>query len=171
VVDIPLDAADQVRKCAEGMHPTRWLTMETHVPFTRSLLRHKECDLEWAGTPRLRETSQSPFFSVKHSLRVVVTLSYADGNENGPCTSYLAFTLPLSFVRLRGMSRACSPHPHSRVSSADAPALPTTISPSQPYNVPELPAYSQLFYSNGDVRHDDSIPLPLYTPSPDPLPT
>jgi len=33
-----------------------------------------------------------------------------------------------------------------------------------PYNVPELPAYSQLFHPNGDVRRDDGVPLPLYTP-------
>jgi hypothetical protein len=148
--------------------------METHVPFTRSLSRHKECALEWAGTPRLRETSESPFFSVKHSLRVVVTLSYDDRDDDSgkpPPTSYLAFTLPLSFVRLRSTARACSPRPHSPVSSSDAPALPTTMPPSQPYYVPELPAYSQLFYSNGDMRHDDSTPLPLYTPSPEPLQT
>jgi hypothetical protein len=153
------------------MHPARWFTMETQVPFTRSLLRHKGA-LDWMGTPRVRETSQGPFFSVKHSLRVVVTLSYDDGENNGKPspTSFLAFTLPLNFVRLRGMSRACSPQPPSPVPSSDAPALPTTMPSPQPYCVPELPAYSQLFYSNGDVRHDDSIPLPLYTPSPDAIP-
>jgi hypothetical protein len=145
--------------------------MDADIPFTRSLLRHKEGNLEWAGTPRLRETAQGPFFSVKHSMRVLVTLSYDEGDGKPASSSFLTFALPLRFVRLRGAARACSPHPCSRVSSSDGPALPTTMPPSQPYCAPELPAYSQLFYSNGDVRHDDSIPLPLYTPSPEPLTT
>lgn len=34
---------------------------------------------------------------------------------------------------------------------------------SSPY-VPNLPAYSQLFDSNGDRKIDYSVPLPLYTP-------
>jgi hypothetical protein len=162
------------------MHPSRWLTMETKVPFTRSLLRPKEGALDWTGSPRLRETSQGPFFSVSHTLRVVVTLTYdGDDNDNDndsgkpPPTSFLAFVLPLNFVRLRSAARAASPHPQSRVSSCDTPAaLPTTTPPSQQaYSVPELPAYSQLFYPNGDIRHDDSIPLPRYTPSPEPLST
>lgn len=175
-VVIPLDTADYGSKLAQGMHPTRWLTMETKVPFTRSLLRAKEGALDWTGSPRLRETSQGPFFSVSHSLRVVVTLTYDDGDNNNddgkpPPTSFLAFVLPLNFVRLRPAARASSPVPVSQVSSSDAPVvLPTTIpSSQQAYSVPELPAYSQLFYPNGDMRHDDSIPLPRYTPSPDPL--
>jgi len=83
--------------------------------------------------------------------------------------AFLAFVLPLNFVRLRAAARTSSPHPQSRVfSPSDTPAaLPTTLPPSQTYSVPELPAYSQLFYPNGDVRHDDSIPLPRYTPSAD----
>jgi hypothetical protein len=145
--------------------------MEAKVPFARSLLRPKEGALDWTGSPRLRETSQGPFFSVSHSLRVIVTLTYNDGDDDDgkpPPTSFLAFVLPLNFVRLRPAARASSPHP---VSSSDTPAaaLPTTIPPSQTYSVPELPAYSQLFYPNGDVRHDDSIPLPRYTPPPDSL--
>jgi hypothetical protein len=172
-VDIPLDTADYNSKCARGMHPTRWLTMETKVPFARSLLQPKRGVLDWTGSPRLRETSQGPFFSVSHTLRVIVTLTYNDGddnnndNDNGkpPPTSFLAFVLPLNFVRLRPASRTSSPHPESRVSSPDTSAtLPTTMPSSQTYSVPELPAYSQLFYPNGDVRYDDSIPLPRYTP-------
>ena len=181
-IDIPLDTTtDYGSKCARGMHPARWLTMETKVPFARSLLQPKEGALDWTGSPRLRETSQSPFFSVSHSLRIVVTLTYDNDSGKPTPTSYLAFALPLNFVRLRPAARTSSPHPHpqSRVFSSDvapaAVALPTTTTippPSQNYySVPELPAYSQLFYPNGDVRHDDSIPLPLYTPSPESLST
>lgn len=185
-VDIPFDSGDHARKCAEGVHPKRWLTIETHVPVARSLLsRHKENGpSEWAGgTPLLRASSLGPFFGVRHSLRVILALSYdgdADGRDDGkpdPPTSFLAFTLPLNFVRHRCTARTRSPTPLSSPerspSSGDAPALPTPTSmqPSQSYDMTELPAYSQLFYPNGDARHDDSIPLPLYTPSPDSLPT
>jgi len=153
--------------------------MEAKVPFARSLLRSKEGALDWTGSPRLRETSKGPFFSVSHSLRVIVTLTYDDGdddnndNEKPLPTSFLAFVLPLKFVRLRPAARTPSPHPQSPVSPSDTPAvvIPTTTPPSQTYSVPELPAYSQLFYPNGDVRHDDSIPLPRYTPPCDSLST
>jgi hypothetical protein len=181
-VDIPFDSGDHARKCAEGMNPKRWFTIETQVPVTRSLTRtrNKENDAsEWAGTPLLRATSQSPFFGVKHSLRVILALSYGDaGDGDGkpdPPTSFLAFTLPLSFVRHRCTARTRSPSPLSSLESSplsgDGHALPMTTTPSQSYDMAELPAYSQLFYSNGDVRQDDSVPLPLYTPSPDSLPT
>ena len=177
-VDIPFDSADHARKCAEGLHPKRWFTIESQVPFTRSPSlstyrhHHKKVDpfkLEWLGTPRLRATSRGPFFGVRHSLRATVALSYgapADGEPESP-KSFLAFTLPLDFARFRCAGRSRSPTPLSTPElspSSGAQALPTTMLPSQPYNAAELPAYSQLFYANGDSRHDDSIPLPLYTP-------
>jgi hypothetical protein len=127
--------------------------------------------MQWAGTPRLRATSQGPFFVVRHTLRVTVALSYGepeDGTPNPPPTSTLVFALPLSFARFRCAARSRSPTPSSspeRSPSSGAPALPATIPLSQSCDVAELPAYSQLFYPNGDLRHDDSIPLPLYTPS------
>ena len=177
-VDIPLDASDHAHKCAEGLQPKRWFTIESQVPFTRSrspslsAYRHhlKKVDpfeLEWLGTPRLRATSQGPFFGVRHSLRAIVALSYgasADGEPDPPKSS-LAFTLPLSFVRFRNTARThfsmplSSPEPSS--SSGASALFLTTIQPSRPC---ELPAYSQLFCPDGDSRHDDSIPLPLYTP-------
>jgi hypothetical protein len=177
-IDVPLDSADHAHKCARGLHPTRWFIVEARIPFTHTLSpRDKEDIAEWMGTPHLRVTSQSPFFGVKHSIRAIVDLSY-DGADDGkpPATSSLAFALPLSFVRFRCGARGTrSPSPSSsseRSSSPDAPALvPATAQPLQPYNVPELPAYSQLFYPNGDVRHDDSIPLPVYTASSGGLPT
>jgi hypothetical protein len=111
--------------------------------------------MQWAGTPRLRTTSKAPFFVVKHTLRVTVALSYGepeDGIRNSP-TSTLFFTLPLTFARFRPAPRSLFP----------APLSPPEQSPSS--GAPVLPAYSQLYYPNGDLRHDDSIPLPLYTPS------
>ncbi|KAI9458276.1 hypothetical protein F5148DRAFT_1287458 [Russula earlei] len=163
-VDIQLNSADNTRKCAKGLHPTKWFTMESQVPFMRSLSPRKDDALLWTGTPRLRESSQSPFFSVAHVLRVIITLSYEGTDDGKSClTSFLAFSLPLNFVRTRS-SHPRSPSPERSDASAFLPS--TRLPPSQPYHVPDLPAYSQLFYPNGDLRHDDSIPLPLYTPSP-----
>ena len=159
--NIPFDSADRARSCAKGIHPRRWFRIATQVPITRSPLRHRKgCDAsEWTGTPRLRATSQGPFFCVRHSLRAIVGLSYGrpeDGEAN-LLKSFLAFTLPLSFVRLQSTAR-------THFSSGAPALLPTTMQLSLPYDMSELPAYSQLFYPNGDSRHDDSIPLPLYAP-------
>ena len=122
------------------------------------------------GTPRLRVTSQGPFFGVRHALRAVVSLSYGgtEDDETSPPKSFFAFTIPLSFVRFRSTARTHFSMPQSSPessSSSGASALfLTTMQPTRPCDMSELPAYSQLFYPNGDSRHDDSIPLPLYTP-------
>ncbi|KAI0256875.1 hypothetical protein BJV78DRAFT_1278496 [Lactifluus subvellereus] len=180
-VGISLEKGDHARKCAEGMHPTRWFTMEIDVPLARKLPRRQDETLEWTGAPRLRASSQGPLFSVRHSMRATVTLVYdgADAGETVPvATSTLSFTLPLNLVRLRGAPHNCVGAAYSQPPSApgcplspDASALPAVaMPPTHPYHIPELPAYSQLFYPNGDVKHDDSIPLPLYTLSPSPSP-
>jgi hypothetical protein len=170
-VDIPLDKGDHARKCAEGLHSAQWLTMEINVPFAQTLPMRKDESLEWTGTPRLRTTAQGPLFGVKHSIRATVTLVYdgadAGGDTEPAATSDLVFTLPLNFVRLR----RAPPHTllaHSQQPSPDhfSSSLPVAMPPTHPYQIPELPAYSQLFYSNGDAKYDDSIPLPLYAPSP-----
>jgi hypothetical protein len=174
-VDIPLDKGDHARKCAEGLHTAQWFTVEMSVPFVQTLSMSKDESLEWTGTPRLRTTSQGPLFGVKHSIRASVTLTYdgADDTERASST-FITFTLPVNFVRLRGASRPCTPpapHPQSpsldQLSSSDPSSVaPAAVPPMPPYHTPELPAYSQLFYPNGAAKHDDSIPLPLYTPSP-----
>jgi hypothetical protein len=159
--NIPLDSADHARSCAKGIHPRRWFTIATQVPITRSPSRHRKGSdtSEWAGPPRLRATSQGPFFCVRHSLRAIVVLSYGrpEDDEASLPKSFLAFTLPLSFVHLQSTAR-------TRFSSGAPALLPTTTRLSLPHDMSELPAYSQLFYPNGDSRDDDSVPLPLYTP-------
>lgn len=120
------------------------------------------------GIPRLRTTSQGPFYSVKHSMRFSVKFSYDGPDGNTLTTSAISYSLPLNFVRLRSAARTNthslpSQFPLEHLPLADTPVLPVIVPPINP---PELPAYSQLFHPNGDVKRDDRIPLPLYTPCP-----
>lgn len=169
-VDLHLSKTENALKCAEGMHPTKWLKMTVRVPFTQTFSEGKD-RAPGMGIPRLRTTAQGPFFSVKHSMRFSVKFSYDGADGNFPATSTISYSLPLNFVRLRSAARTNthslpSQLPLEHLSLADSTALPVTVPPIKPYNVPELPAYSQLFHSNGDVKRDDCVPLPLYTPCP-----
>ncbi|KAI9446266.1 hypothetical protein H4582DRAFT_2052342 [Lactarius indigo] len=87
------------------------------------------------GIPHLRATSQGPLFNVKHSMRVNLTLSY-DGGDGKPSAN------------LTRRARIPTPHLLSSLLSvyplSDSPALSATVPSINPYNVPELPAYSQL---------------------------
>ncbi len=171
-----LDKTDNALKSAEGMHPTQWFRMTVNVPFAHTFSERKDGTSERMETPHLRATSQGPLFNVKHLMRVNLTLSYDGADGKSPATSNLSVSLPLDFVRLRSAARTNthslpSQLPLEHLSLSDSPALPVTVPPTNPYNVPELPAYSQLFHPNGDVKRDDCIPLPLYTPSPTPCHT
>ena len=146
--------------------------MTVHVPFAHMFSEYKD-RVPGMGVPRLRATSQGPFFSVKHLMRFNVTFSYDGADGKSPATSSLAYSLPLDFVRLRSAARTNthslpSQLPLERLSLSDSPAAPVIVPPTNSYNVPELPAYSQLFHPNGDVKRDDCVPLPLYTPCPTP---
>ncbi|KAI0273419.1 hypothetical protein BC834DRAFT_207232 [Gloeopeniophorella convolvens] len=166
-LDLPLRGTGHVFARTDGTAPTRWFAMETHVPFAHALPERKDESLAWTGAPRLRASGQSPFFGVRHALRVAVQCTYDDDSAAAPASDCLSFSLPLEFVRLRGAARSPPPRTHSLPGyppTLVAPA-PVTMPPTHPYNVPELPAYSQLFYANGDERYDDPTPLPLYTPA------
>lgn len=161
-VDLLLDKADDGLKFADRMHPTQWLKMTAHIPFAHTFSDCK--DGISMGIPHLRATSQGPLSNVKHSMRLSVTLSYDGADRNSPATSSISISLPLDFVRLRSPARTNthslpSQLPLEHLSLSDSPALPVTVPPA----MPELPAYSQLFHPNGDVRRDDGVPLPLYT--------
>jgi hypothetical protein len=172
-VDVPLDRGEHVSKCAEGLRPEEWLTVEVTVPYAQTLPKCKDENFEWTGIPHLRATSQGPLFGVRHSIRAVATFVYDAGDSEPAATSTLSFTLPLNFVRLRGAPprtdslNSQSPSP-DRLSSPDSSSsvVPVSMPTTHPYHTPELPPYSQLFYPNGDAKYDDSIPLPLYTASP-----
>ncbi|KAH9066458.1 hypothetical protein EDB87DRAFT_1554034 [Lactarius vividus] len=166
-----LEKTGKALKSIEGMHPTQWFKMTVNVPFVHTFSECKDGISAQAGIPRLRATSQSPLFNVKHSMRVNLTLSYDGGDGKPSATSIISVSLPLNFVRLRSAARTNthslpSQLPLERLSLSDCPAFPVTVSPTNSYNVPELPAYSQLFHPNGDVRRNDCAPLPLYTPCP-----
>ncbi|KAH9005336.1 hypothetical protein EDB86DRAFT_2796322, partial [Lactarius hatsudake] len=160
-----LKKTSKALESAEGMHPTQWFKMTVNVPFM-----HTAGSQAHAGIPHLRATSQGPLFNVKHSMRVNLTFSYDGGDGKPSATSIISVSLPLDFVRLRSAARTDthslpSQLPLERLSLSDCPAPPVTAPPANPYNVPELPAYSQLFHPNGDVRRDGFVPLPLYTPT------
>lgn len=147
--------------------------MTVHVPFAHMFSERKDWTSERMGMPRLRATSQGPLFSVKHSMRFGVTFSYDGADGKTSDSASLHYSLPLDFVHLRSATRADTdslPSQHSleHLSLSDSSVLPANAPPTKPYNMPELPAYSQLFHSNGDVRRDDGVPLPLYTPRPTP---
>jgi hypothetical protein len=169
-VDLHLGKAENALKCAEGLHPTKWFKMTVRVPFAQMFSECKD-KVPGMGIPRLRATSQGPLFNVKHLMRFNVTFSY-DGADGKPtATSSLSYSHPLDFVRLRSAARTnihslASQLPLEHLSSSDSPAIPVTVPPTNPYNVLELPAYSQLFHPNGDIKRDDCAPLPLYTPCP-----
>lgn len=166
-----LKKTGEALKSVEGMHPTQWFKMTVNVPFVHTFSECKDGISAQAEIPRLRATSQSLLFNVKHSMRVNLTLSYDGGDGKPSATSIISVSLPLDFVRLRSAARTNTHSLHSqlpleRLSLSDCPARLVTIPPANPYNVPELPAYSQLFHPNGDVRRGDFVPLPLYTPCP-----
>lgn len=148
-------------------NPT-WYTMETRVPFAQA---RPPKENEWAGAPRIRASGQSPLFSVRHELHVALTCTY-DLPESEKATERLHFSFPLSFVHMTPTPPLPSPSPQlpslthsasSSVSSSTASLVSDMLPPSAPY-AQCLPAYSQLFDSNGDRKIDYSIPLPLYTP-------
>ncbi|KAH9079591.1 hypothetical protein EDB83DRAFT_2514090 [Lactarius deliciosus] len=166
-----LKKTDKALKSASGMHPTQWFKMTVNIPFMHTFSECKGGISAQAGMPHLRPTSQSPLFNVKHLMRVNLTFSYDGGDGKPSATSIISVSLPLDFVRLRSAARTNthslpSQLPLERLSLSDCPARPVTVPPASPYNVPELPAYSQLFHPNGDVRRDGFVPLPLYTPCP-----
>ncbi|KAA1469335.1 hypothetical protein DENSPDRAFT_598193 [Dentipellis sp. KUC8613] len=146
-----------------AVDPTSWYTMTTSVPFVSAGTPRAEDETEkaegrsWAGAHNIRPTSQSPFFGVKHTLRVAVSCAYEPSAGAEPILEKLIFSLPLDFVRTRP-----APVPVGQQHQRSESGASTT---SSQYSVPELPAYSQLFHANGDRKVDESVPLPVYTPA------
>ncbi|KAG9318588.1 Brix domain-containing protein [Chiua virens] len=127
-----------------------WYILETKIPIlTESYVR------DWAGTQKRRITESSPLFSVEHHLRVVINCEYGHANRGEPSISErLHFSLPMRHVNVPEVeidSRHAMEHNHGDVRKN----LPYTQT---------LPAYSQLFNSNGERKVDDSTPLPIYEP-------
>ncbi|KAI0647549.1 hypothetical protein C8Q79DRAFT_926031 [Trametes meyenii] len=158
-----------------------WVQMRLDVPVRNVLMDEKRIEqFEDLPVPTLRPTENGPILTVFHTLDVALTCTYdlseAADNEEKLATDELRLTLPLNFVRVPRRSTlysapvevmpspttieaSCPPTPTSPPAfNASYSALPP---PSMPY-AQALPAYSQLYHSNGMLR-EDPTPLPRYT--------
>ncbi|KAI0374665.1 hypothetical protein BV20DRAFT_1032769 [Pilatotrama ljubarskyi] len=150
--------------------PNTWIQMRLDVPFRDVFVDEKYLEhFEELPVPKLRPTECGPMLTVLHNLDIALHCTY-DTSESGdagaePAADELRLTLPLNFVRvpngdahlpiveLMSSSRSISP-----TSIAESATFPP---PSLPY-AQALPAYNQLYYSNGTLR-EDPTPLPRYT--------
>ena len=134
-----------------------------------------ECPDDWKADTRRKPTLFSPFLNVSHRITVTLVCTYDTGPGSERVTANLRFQVPLRVVATP------PPRPPVQVVStprfgsfASLPSLITLTTSSSSLDLPKasgpyaqtLPAYSQLFHTNGDRKIDYSIPLPLYTAQP-----
>lgn len=136
---------------ANASDASEWYILEVDVPIAE-----QPYEADWAGPHIRRITESGPLFSVDHLLRVAVHCEYDDPTEQEPIHKRLQFSLPLQLIHLPN-----TPVP-SMGGNSDA-GLPTESQMKVP-PAHSLPAYSQLFYPNGERKIDYSTPLPLYEP-------
>lgn len=130
-----------------------WYVLEVGVPLAR-----EPHELDWAG-PRTRHISEdSPLFTVHHVMHVALQCAY-EHPDGEIVYERLHFSLPMRHVRVHGAVVS------SAVDSTQTLEGVMEQKKSSPYGQ-SLPAYSQLFHSNGERKIDHSIPLPLYEPPP-----
>lgn len=146
VYDSPTD--DEARSPSEN-----WYVLEVSVPLAR-----EPYELDWAG-PRTRHISEdSPLFTVHHMMHIALQCAYK--HPDGEILyERLHFSLPMRHVRVH------APVVSSAVDSTQTLEGVIEQKKGSPYGQ-SLPAYSQLFHSNGERKIDHSIPLPLYEPPP-----
>lgn len=158
---------------ASGESTGTWYAMEPTIPFAHQAKSDGE-QRDWAGERAMRASGTSPLFAVRHQVHLSMMCSYdVDGDRAKRVTAKLQFVIPIQFVRTRsevvGLRPMLAISPvHSRSSSSEGSSASTAaesppVSPLAPnYYANTLPAYSQLFESNGDRKIDYS--LPVYTP-------
>jgi hypothetical protein len=104
----------------------------------------------------IRATTETPFLRVRHQILVELICQYQyDDVEDGSspiAQELLRFALPLHFVN--------STAPFTSLSRSSSISLPSTSqgsneSPYGNHTSMKIPAYSQLFYSNGDPRFNE----------------
>lgn len=142
-----------------------WYTMETAVPFSNVGYGDGD-DFRWAGEARLRPSGNTPLFGVQHTLHVALTCSYDVPDSSDTAVEKLHFSLPLRFVEITPTPPPPSRTP-SRASMSASSTTPPLVQDMVISGIPYqqiLPAYSQLFDSNGERKIDYSIPLPMYEP-------
>ncbi|KAF8559680.1 hypothetical protein OG21DRAFT_1402039 [Imleria badia] len=136
----------------EGQNPSSedcWYILETKIPiFVEPYLR------DWAGTRKRRLTEGSPLFSVEHHVHVVIHCEYDLADSGETILERLHFSLPMRHVNVPDVTVPSGNTMENR-SEDVRKSLPSAQT---------LPAYSQLFHSNGERKLDYSLPLPLYEP-------
>lgn len=147
----------------ENTSPT-WYTMSTGVPFIQ---RRTDVRKDWAGSAKLRPNYRSPHLVVSHKLHVAIKCAYDIPGSADPIYQTVRYTVPLNFVEMAPLVSPISSIQCAASPAASAEDVVMGMPPSLPY-APSLPAYSQLFDSNGDRKIDYSVPLPLYTPRSEP---
>jgi len=127
-----------------------------------SFIKKDAIDDDWDITTALRPSASTPLFVVHHELTVKITCSYTFPDTGEVSVEELVFTVIPSFGHI-------APPP-------PLPILPPSISsdgearnnsvllPAVEAYSPVLPIYSQLYDTDGNVKIDYSVPLPLYTP-------
>lgn len=157
---------------AETELDSTWFSLSSKIPLASS----QAYTSDWKTCRTVRTSSLSPFLSVGHRMYVTLSCTYdIAGADASPerVTERLRFHVPLKFVNVpygsphgsRSSTPALVGHARTSSSSSDGSVDSLVDLPllSTPY-ASALPAYSQLYYSNGDRKIDYSIPLPLYTP-------
>ncbi|KAK0210989.1 hypothetical protein DFS33DRAFT_1406881 [Desarmillaria ectypa] len=149
-----------------------WYTLQTSIPFIPDPDIKQDESSDWIGLPSLRPTGSSPLLTLRHEVCISLMITYDLPDQNQQATETLTFAIPLRFAHVPPpppLSAHSSPLPVPSQSMVIpfAESLPAI---SSGHSETALPAYSQLFYSNGD-RKPDSIPLPLYTAHEQPCPS
>lgn len=161
---------------AETELDNTWFSLSSKIPLTPP----EPYTSDWKTCRAVRTSSLSPYLSVGHRMYVTLSCTYdIAGPAASPkrVTERLRFHVPLKFVNVpygspRG-SRSSTPAlvGHTRTSSSSSNGSVDSLADLPLLNTPyasTLPAYSQLYYSNGNRKIDYSIPLPLYTPRVEP---
>lgn len=126
-----------------------WYSLETKIPILT-----EPCLRDWAGTRKRRITESSPLFSVEHYMHVVICCEYDLADAGETILERLHFSLPMRHVNVPEVT---IPSGNTMENQCE------DVRKNSPYTQ-TLPAYSQLFHSNGEQKLDYSIPLPLYEP-------
>ncbi|KAG6376251.1 hypothetical protein JVT61DRAFT_2227 [Boletus reticuloceps] len=122
-----------------------WYILETKIPvFAEPYLR------DWAGTRKRRITERSPLFCVEHYMHVVIRCEYDLADSDETILERLHFSLPMRHVNVPEIPSGNVIEHRCEDPWKNVPVTHT------------LPAYSQLFHSNGERKLDYSIPLPPY---------
>jgi hypothetical protein len=103
---------------------------------------------------KISPLSQSPFHRVTHTLRVAAFVKY-----QGTKQDIIQFSLPIHFV-VTPESVPAEPSPGTSQNAVSTQRVPPSAAPAPQYQPLSLPAYTQLFHDDGEVRIDTSRGVP-----------